>query len=127
MSKVILITGATDGIGLLTAQKMAAQGHQLIIHGRSADKLDLAKQSIESSAAKSVATYRADFSNLKEVEKLSTELLRDFNRLDVIINNAGVYKTSNPITSDNMDVRFVVNTLAPALLTCNLVTLLEKK
>ena len=86
--------------------------------------MEHAKQSIESSGAQSVTTYLADFSNLSEVEKLCNNLIADFDRLDVIINNAGVYKTSNPIKSDNMDVRFVVNILAPALLTFNLITLL---
>lgn len=112
MIKTILITGATDGIGLLTAQKLAGQGNRILIHGRSADKL--AQAQADTGAA---GGYLADLSDLGQVRALADAVLADCDRLDVLINNAGVFKTSQPRTPTGMDSRFVVNTLAPWLLT----------
>ena len=72
----------------------------------------------------SVESYVGDFSNLIEVEALAAAVTEKHDRLDVLINNAGVFKTSEPITVDGFDVRFVVNTIAPYLLTRKLLPLL---
>ncbi|MEM6759675.1 MAG: SDR family NAD(P)-dependent oxidoreductase [Pseudomonadota bacterium] len=113
MTKTILITGSTDGIGLLTAQTLADQCHRVILHGRSADKLASAAQQLGGD----VASYQADLSSLDETAKLAAAVMAQHNRIDVLINNAGVYKTPNPILPNGQDVRFVVNTLAPHVLT----------
>jgi len=63
MGKTILITGATDGIGLLTATKLAASGHKVLLHGRSADKL----AAVAAQVGGDTATYRADLSKMDEV------------------------------------------------------------
>ena len=60
MKKIILITGATDGIGLLAAKKLAEQGHQVLIHGRNQDKLAHVSKQLAG-----VATYLADFRNIR--------------------------------------------------------------
>lgn len=113
MTKTILITGSTDGIGLLTAKTLAGMGHTVILHGRSADKLASAAQELGGD----VATYQADLSSLEETAKLAEAVAGNHDRIDVLINNAGVYKTPNPILPNGQDVRFVVNTLAPHVLT----------
>lgn len=113
MTKTILITGSTDGIGLLTAKTLADMGHTVILHGRSADKLEAAAQELGGD----VATYQADLSSLQETAKLAEAVTANHDRIDVLINNAGVYKTLNPILPNGQDVRFVVNTLAPHVLT----------
>ncbi|MDX8350721.1 SDR family NAD(P)-dependent oxidoreductase, partial [Cognatiyoonia sp. IB215446] len=113
MTKTILITGSTDGIGLLTAKTLADMGHSIILHGRSADKLEAAAKELGGD----VATYQADLSSLEETAKLAEAITANHNRIDVLINNAGVYKTPNPILPNGQDVRFVVNTLAPHVLT----------
>lgn len=113
MTKTILITGATDGIGLLTARMLAEAGHNVLLHGRSADKLNAAVQAVGGHAR----TYRADLSSLDETRDLARQITAEHNRLDVLINNAGVYKTPNPVLTNGQDVRFVVNTLAPYVLT----------
>lgn len=123
MQKTILITGATDGIGLATAKTLAAQGHKLLIHGRSADKLERVKAEI-ADLGNEVEGYLADLSDLKQVAKLAAEIAANHERLDVLINNAGIFKTNQPLTADGLDVRFVVNTLAPYLLTRRLLPLL---
>ncbi|MEM1301937.1 MAG: SDR family NAD(P)-dependent oxidoreductase, partial [Pseudomonadota bacterium] len=84
MTKTILITGATDGIGLLTAQKLAAAGHKVLLHGRSGEKLAKAAAQVGGTPA----TYRADLSKMDEVDALAKAILADHDTLDVLINNA---------------------------------------
>ncbi|WP_041521744.1 SDR family NAD(P)-dependent oxidoreductase [Gilvimarinus agarilyticus] len=125
MSKAILITGATDGIGLLTAQKLAALGHSLLIHGRNEAKLNAAANTLRECGAVSIRTYRADFSDLAEVAAMAQHITSQSIALDVIINNAGVYKIAQPLNASGQDIRFVVNTLAPYLLTTCLLPLMS--
>ena len=113
MSKTILITGATDGIGLLTAQALASDGHRVLLHGRSADKLQAAAAEVGGNPR----TYLADLGDLSAVAAMAEAITADHQKIDVVINNAGVFKTSNTQTADGLDVRFVVNTFAPYLLT----------
>lgn len=118
-SKKILITGATDGIGLETARKFKSLGHELIIHGRNPEKLEKVVKELETDS------IRADLSNLSEVKEMANTLINKYEKIDVLINNAGVFKTSNPRTEDGYDVRYVVNTFAPYLLTKKLLPVLK--
>ena len=68
--KIIFLTGATDGIGFVTAQKLGAHGHRLLIHGRDPQKLELASRKI----AGVLETYLADLSNLEEVMSMCREI-----------------------------------------------------
>ena len=68
--KTIFLTGATDGIGLVAAQKLGAQGHRLLIHGRNPEKLEQASEKI----AGTPETYLADLANLKEVTLMCQEI-----------------------------------------------------
>jgi NAD(P)-dependent dehydrogenase (short-subunit alcohol dehydrogenase family) len=114
MKKTILITGATDGIGLETAKMMAPLGHTLLLHGRSPKKLSEASSFVSAiSGAGDTKTYCADFSVLPEVKALANDVRRDFKSIDVLINNAGVFKLTNPNTHDGYDTRFIVNVVAP--------------
>lgn len=118
MSKTIFITGATDGIGFETAKQLAAAGNTLLLHGRSASKLEACKASILALYPQtSLSTYLADLSDFQQVLTLAKEVISEHSHLDVLINNAGVFKVSDSITSQGLDVRFVVNTLAPYVLT----------
>lgn len=118
-SKNILITGATDGIGLETARKLKSLGHNIIIHGRSAEKLE------KVAAELNAKSFKADLSKLLEVGEMAKSILEEYEQIDVLINNAGVLKTSHPRTEDGYDVRYVVNTFAPYLLTKKLLPLLK--
>lgn len=120
MSKAILITGATDGIGLLTAQKLATAGHTVLVHGRSAEKLSAAAETIGGEPK----TYRADLSKVGEVKALADAVLADVPKLDVLINNAGVLKAHETQTDAGRDIRFDVNTIAPYLLTRSLLPII---
>lgn len=122
MTKTILITGSTDGIGLLTAKTLTSKGHKVILHGRSSSKLDAAAKEVGGD----VATYEGDLSSLQATAELAKAIAANHRQIDVLINNAGVYKTPEPILPNGQDVRFVVNTLAPHVLTMALLPLLPK-
>lgn len=118
MTKTIIITGATDGIGLETAKMIAAEGHTLLLHGRSPQKIEAAAAEVSAiPGAGEVKTYRADLSVLSEVQALVDAITSDFEAIDVLINNAGVFTTPQPVNGDGYDTRFIVNAVAPYLLT----------
>lgn len=122
MTKTILITGATDGIGLLTAQKLAGDGHQILLHGRSDAKLSSAAEQVGGTPE----TYCADLSIMVDVEAMAEAILSRHDRLDVLINNAGILKTPNTKTEAGRDIRFDVNTIAPYILTHRLLPIIPK-
>lgn len=124
MTKTILITGATDGIGLATAKMLIQDGHLVLIHGRNPSKVADVERALSEAGGK-VESYVADLSRLSDVEALAKAVADKHGHLDVLINNAGVFKVAEPLTSDGLDVRFVVNTFAPYLLTQRLITLMD--
>ncbi|SMP67603.1 short chain dehydrogenase [Neorhodopirellula lusitana] len=127
MAKRILLTGATDGIGLATAKTLVSLGHHVMLHGRSNEKLERVKQALSAmSADATVESYVADLSDMSDVESFAKAVAHTHERLDVLINNAGVFVAANPVTSDGIDLRFAVNTIAPYLLTQRLLPLLGK-
>tara|TARA_R110002096_G_scaffold435826_2_gene663623 strand:+ start:168152 stop:168958 length:807 start_codon:yes stop_codon:yes gene_type:complete len=125
MTKTILITGATDGIGLETAHKLVSLGHRVLLHGRNAAKLEALREELTTlGTGATFESYQCDLSNFDEVITFATAVANNHSSLDVLINNAGVFKTSNPNNSDGLDIRFAVNTIAPYLLTKRLMPLL---
>ncbi len=128
MQKKILITGSTDGIGLETAKILVAQGHSVLLHGRNPDKLAKTVRLLsELPGAATIDSYTADLSRRSEVESLAQAVIANHSSLDVLINNAGIFRTPDPITAEGLDIRFMVNTLAPYLLTQRLRPLLDAK
>ena len=127
MEKRILLTGATDGIGLETAKMLVAQGNKVLLHGRNPAKLENVAKALSSLAGGAkMESYVADLSRIADVEVLAKAVLEKHEKLDVLINNAGIFKTSETVTEDGIDVRFVVNTIAPYLLTIRLLSLFEQ-
>ncbi|MEM7598288.1 MAG: SDR family NAD(P)-dependent oxidoreductase [Pseudomonadota bacterium] len=120
MSKTILVTGATDGIGLLTARKLATAGHTVLLHGRSDTKLAAAAAEVGGNAQ----TYRADLSVMGDVVAMADAVLADHGHLDALINNAGILKTPMAETEAGRDIRFDVNTIAPYILTQKLLPII---
>ena len=127
MKKTILITGSTDGIGKLTAIKLAHEGHTIYVHGRSQEKLMATINEIKKlTGNKDIKGFLGDYSDLDSVKKMAEEINKEVSKLDVLINNAGVLNSSKSKNSNNLDMRIVVNYLAQYLLTENLITLLNK-
>jgi NAD(P)-dependent dehydrogenase (short-subunit alcohol dehydrogenase family) len=88
--KVVLITGSTDGVGRLVARRLADQGAHILIHGRDRHRGKQVVDQIQEAGRGSAAFLSADFSSLAEVRRLADALGQDCDRLDVLINNAGI-------------------------------------
>lgn len=127
MSKTILITGSTDGIGKLTAIKLAKDGHEVYVHGRNAEKLKKVISEIkEASSNENIDGFVADFSDLDAVYKMAENIKNRVSKIEILINNAGIFKTSVTSGFKGFDIRLVVNYLAPYVLTNALLPLLQK-
>ncbi len=123
----ILLTGATDGIGKLTALKLAEKGAHLILHGRDKDKLDgTVKEISEKSGNKHIDEVIADFSSLDEVRRMADDINDRYYELHILINNAGAGFSDKRYSKDGYELRFAVNYLAPFLLTQILLPLIKK-
>ena len=118
MKKKILITGSTDGIGKLAAIMLAKEGHKDYLHGRSQDKLTKVIAELkEQSNTMDVNGFVADFSDLAAVRQMAHSIQGELPQLDILINNAGIFKSPNEKNKDGLDIRFVVICCAPYLLT----------
>ena len=126
----ILITGATDGLGRALASRLAADGHRLIIHGRSLDRLNAAADEIASDGAARPEIVVADLAELAQVRRLADEVGERTDRLDVFVSNAGIGSgepdgRERRTSADGYELRFAVNYLAGFLLTCELLPFLQ--
>jgi NAD(P)-dependent dehydrogenase (short-subunit alcohol dehydrogenase family) len=113
----ILVTGATDGIGRQTAIVLAQQGAHVILHGRNEERLAATQAQLEEAAHVVVPTVQADFASLAVVRRLVAALQAREVRIDVLVNNAGVYMEERQKSADGVEMTFQVNHLAPFLLT----------
>lgn len=107
-----LVTGATAGIGLQTARELRARGFHVLLHGRDPARLTAAAALVEGAQ-----TYQADLASLAEVRRLAAAVLQDHPRLDVLVNNAGVYLRQPTRSADGFEATVAINHLAPFLLT----------
>jgi NAD(P)-dependent dehydrogenase (short-subunit alcohol dehydrogenase family) len=128
--QVILVTGATDGLGRGVATALAAEGATLLVHGRSRERLDAVVEEIGAETGNaSLRPYRADLASLDEVRRLADDVVAREARLDALVNNAGIGTTlpgdgERMVSADGYELRFAVNYLAGFLLTHRLTDLL---
>lgn len=127
-SKIILITGASDGIGKETAKAMAKQGHTIIMHGRSPQKTKSAYEEVKAESGNlNIDCITGDFLSLAEVRNFADKVKQKYDRLDVLINNAGAQFTNKrEMTVEGHEKTMTINVFAPHLLTMLLLDLLKK-
>jgi NAD(P)-dependent dehydrogenase (short-subunit alcohol dehydrogenase family) len=129
---VVLVTGATDGLGRAVAHRLAAEGARVHLHGRSPERLAAAAEAIRRDTGNErLVTHRADLSSLAEVRALAEEVERGTDQLHVLINNAGIGsgrpdQTTRQESRDGYELRLAVNYLAGFLLTLRLLPLLRR-
>jgi NAD(P)-dependent dehydrogenase (short-subunit alcohol dehydrogenase family) len=125
--KVVLITGGTSGIGKAAAKALAGMGAEVVVTGCNRQKGEGALQEIRSeSGNNTVSLLLADLAAQAEVRRLAKEFRASHARLNVLVNNAGLYKTRRTETPDGIEMTLAVNHLAPFLLTNLLLDLLKK-
>lgn len=124
---ICLITGATSGIGEITAQELARLGFKVVITARDEAKLKLAIDRIRSnSGTQAVSGLVADLCSQSEVHSLASAFIDQYNRLDVLINNAGAVYLRRTESVDGIEMTLAGNHLAPFLLTNLLMETLER-
>lgn len=115
---VILVTGATDGIGRQTAFELLRRGARVLLHGRNRAKTSNVVQELaQESGSSAISALIADLSSMADVRRLAHEVAEQVDRLDALINNAGVFLHERQLTIDGFETTFAVNHLAPFLLT----------
>ena len=125
--KVILITGATDGIGKQTALELAQMGAQILVQGRDLDKTAKTCEELKLQTDNdAIFGFVADFADLNQVRKLVREVTNRFDHLDVLVNNAGTYFKQRLLSAQGYELNFAIGHLAPFLLTNLLLDILLK-
>lgn len=122
--KVVLVTGASSGIGRSTAIGLARQGARLLLTGRTRERCDEALEAMRAAGADDARMFLTDFARLASVRELAADIRAHAPRLDVLINNAASVSVRREITADGFEQTFAVNHLAPFLLTGLLLPLL---
>ena len=125
--EVVLITGATAGLGQAVVSALAANGATVLVHGRDQVRGEAVVAALRQATGNDrVAFYSADLASLAAVRRLTERVSAEHERLTVLVNNAGVGRGGSPrqLSVDGYELRFAVNYLAPVLLTRLLVPLL---
>jgi NAD(P)-dependent dehydrogenase (short-subunit alcohol dehydrogenase family) len=124
--KTILITGGTSGIGKHTAIGLAKLGARVIVTGRDQARGQLGVSEIKNASGNNnVHLLLADLSTINRVRQLARDFKTQFDRLDVLVNNAGLLEGQRRQTSDGLEAHFALNVVAPYLLTLQLLPLLQ--
>ena len=125
-NKTIIITGATDGIGLESATKIAAHGNQVGLVGRNPDKgLKAINRIVSLTGNDKLDFFQSDLSLISEINKLSDKIKNKYSKIDVLLNNAGGANKNKNITSEGLEKTFATNQMNYFSLTMNLMEMLS--
>lgn len=125
--KVALVTGSTDGLGREVARRLAAAGAHVIVHGRNAERGEALVAELTKGGKGSARFYAADLASLDQVRRLADDVRRDYQRLDLLVNNAGVgfvFDSTRKFSAEGHEMHFAVNYLAHYLLIKRLLPLI---
>lgn len=124
--RAVLVTGSTDGIGKQTALGLARMGANVLIHGQNREKGEAVLKEISKVSGNSdLELFIADLSSQRQVRNLAIDVQESHDRMDVLINNAGIFERELMLTDDGIEATLAVNYLAPFLLTNLLLDLLK--
>ena len=124
--RVVFVTGSTGGLGREVARSLAARGDHVVVHGRSVERGVELVAEIEAEGRGSARLYLADFGSFDAVRSLAWAIQRDYDRLDVLVNNAGIWlEGPRQLSDDGNELHFQVNYLSSFLLTRELLPLLR--
>ena len=128
-TQVVLVTGATDGLGRGIARALARRRATVLVHGRDAERAEAVAAELRADGATAVRVYLADLASLADVRALAAAVAASEPRLDVLVNNAGIGSTvptrERAESRDGIELRFAVNYLSHYLLTRELLPLLK--
>lgn len=126
-SHVVLVTGSTSGLGREVALRMGALGYHVIVHGRNRERGLEVVEEIEAAGEGSARFFQADLASFEQVRRFANEILAEYDRLDVLVNNAGFGSAPDErlLSEDGHEFRFQVNYLSHFLLTNLMLPLLE--
>ena len=111
--QVVLVTGSTSGLGREVARRLGSMGAFVIVHGRNRERGMAVVAAIESEGVGNARFYAADLSSFDQVREFGETILRDYDRLDVLVNNAGFGRAPDErmLSADGHELRFQVNHL----------------
>lgn len=128
----VLITGATDGLGKMTAERFAQQGAKVLLHGRNEEKGRKTLEEIKQSTNNQKLEYfNGDFSSLSSVAQLAEKIISNDEQIDILINNAGIgggpkSQSIHETSQDGFELRWAINYLAQVLLTKKLLPIIKE-
>jgi NAD(P)-dependent dehydrogenase (short-subunit alcohol dehydrogenase family) len=128
--KTVLITGSTDGLGKAVATKLADMGALILVHGRNEERGTALVETIRKNTSGCAKFYRADLASLAEVRRLAETIRKDNQRIDLLINNAGIGSANSKgskereLSADGYELRFAVNYLSGYVLTRTLLPMI---
>jgi len=126
--RVFLVTGATDGIGKHTATQLATLSNaRVLLHGRNEDRGTRTMEDIYNETGNSnLEFFKGDLSLMRDVNQLADDITKAHSKIDVLINNAGVYEPMRKETDEGYEQTWAVNVMAPFLLTWRLLDIIRK-